>query len=407
MKEKIKNLKESYDNFLKNNLFIYIDFAENPLEEWEYEKGNVKNSLIYRILIFLSRFYNENNSDDNLINKDLKVLAYNIGALDEIFINFHDLLFNNMIKQNQKQQKKNKEWLMIIIIFDETNKTLNSTNNNNNNNKSYLPNLYRRIISEKSSLIRNKIFLMPVFCGTQAKDSIQHIQFISSRAPKQISINLITKENYLQILEKLLGEKEKLKFESLPRGIQFLLVNIEGVPRLFEYFLICILKNHHAKRKLFVSKNNKKELSNSQIIQKFIFNDSQDPQNCIALFKSIQKEIKSNVKMISIQTLTYQEPIFKLKLFSYSICSQPIYSNYSFNLKIINDNTNREYIPKSIYDLENDGLIFRKESKENEQSLIILPFIYLDLILKNSNLLPFIFFTKNITNINLKPKVLK
>ncbi|KAJ3426503.1 hypothetical protein M0812_03164 [Anaeramoeba flamelloides] len=125
------------------------------LLKWDRENKTCKKQFFYQdsFKSAFEEFYNENNSDDNLINKDLKVLAYNIGALDEIFINFHDLLFNNMIKQNQKQQKKNKEWLMIIIIFDETNKTLNSTNNNNNN-KSYLPNLYRRIISEKSSLIK-------------------------------------------------------------------------------------------------------------------------------------------------------------------------------------------------------------------------------------------------------------
>ncbi|KAJ3443082.1 hypothetical protein M0812_01545 [Anaeramoeba flamelloides] len=87
--------------------------------------------------------------------------------------------------------------------------------------------------------------------------------------------------------------------------------------------------------------------------------------------------------MISIQTLTDQDPIFKLKFFSYSVTQQPIDSDSYFNLKIIksnnynnkynnnnnnnnnnyNYNTNVEYIQKSILDLENDGLIFRKQLK--------------------------------------------
>ncbi|KAJ3424716.1 replication stress response regulator sde2 [Anaeramoeba flamelloides] len=53
------------------------------------------------------------------------------------------------------------------------------------------------------------------------------------------------KENYIQILEKLI--KKKLKFEDLPQGIQFLLVNIEGIPRLFQYFLISILEYYFGK----------------------------------------------------------------------------------------------------------------------------------------------------------------
>ncbi|KAJ3434085.1 centromere protein j [Anaeramoeba flamelloides] len=150
-------------------------------------------------------------------------------------------------KEKEKKNKakihknKKKKWLMIIIIFDETNKTLQKNSN-------YLGDLYQTILSQKKLLIKQKIFLFPVFCGTQSKNSLEKIGSISERYPKQITIHLMKIENYVQILEKLI-KKKNLKFEELPQGIQFLLVNIEGIPRLFQYFLISILEYYFLKRK--------------------------------------------------------------------------------------------------------------------------------------------------------------
>ncbi|KAJ3424222.1 protein networked 4a [Anaeramoeba flamelloides] len=105
----IKNLRQSYTNFLKNNLFIYIDFAKVSLEPWEYVKINIAKSLYYRILFNLSSFQKMEQYSDNLDGQALKTLADNIDSLETIFTNFHDLLFNKKIKKKQQQRQQQKQ----------------------------------------------------------------------------------------------------------------------------------------------------------------------------------------------------------------------------------------------------------------------------------------------------------
>ncbi|KAJ3430740.1 transcription initiation factor tfiid subunit [Anaeramoeba flamelloides] len=261
--ENSENLNECYQNFLKYHLFFYINFQEHVLKNWE--TNNIERSLFYRILCALSKFQN----DPNFIgDEDLDKLSDIFQSVDPIFNNFQqDFKKKKKIqekqsfqreehkkrrrknrgkkdlkipaiellkketeteietkkekkieieneKENEKEKEKEnkaiihknnkKKWLMIIIIFDETNKTLQK-------NENYLGHLYQTILSQKKILIKKKIFLFPVFCGTQSKNSLEHICTISERYPKQITINLMTKENYVQILEKLI----KKKFEIL------------------------------------------------------------------------------------------------------------------------------------------------------------------------------------------------
>ncbi|KAJ3449036.1 hypothetical protein M0812_01525 [Anaeramoeba flamelloides] len=84
--------------------------------------------------------------------------------------------------------------------------------------------------------------------------------------------------------------------------------------------------------------------------------------------------------MISIQILIKQDVTLLFQLFGYSYFETHLFNTMEFNILYLN---NIKQI-KTLKDLENDGLLFLKKNDENT-SVIIFPYIYLDLILEKIN----------------------
>ncbi|KAJ3443098.1 hypothetical protein M0812_08929 [Anaeramoeba flamelloides] len=131
-----------------------------------------------------------------------------------------------------------------------------------------------------------------------------------------------------------------------------------------------------------MKKQTNKDLTNTDLLKKFLTDPKISREYCVNIYKDISNLINNEQEMLSLNLLAKQHQKTLFQVFYYSLTGRPINRLTSF--KYIDPKSNITYM-KNVIELEDEGLIFceKLSNYDDEDNLrIYLPFFYINKLMK-------------------------